>query len=343
LGASAHSWQQHSRPVRHRRQLQIALIAQHTRYKHGRSLLHNHGRTTRQVAKALRVTVASLRMPSCRPASLAALLRAVQDVYNFTFDLPADLAAAVQQRRQAGSLFDEEPALELLSVQGKYGPWKTALHIAWCQTSGRRMSRQETSKRGVSHRVALLFRALSHACRLMANLDYKVWVNHWGRGVTHHSGFIPMLMRLRVIHKSGAKGRGSLCLGLGTGSYRLASSARLTRLGAWVAASDVIAQVLEANSTPRTLEDYWNVWQALEDRRQELPALPALLPHPLPHVIMINACVVCLWLMEGDCCGGRQGSPIPVALDGADAGVFEDAGGAAESVAHTHTHAHTRT
>ncbi len=296
MGASAHSWQQQSRPVCHRRQLQISSIAEHARYKHGRSLFHNHGRTARQVAKVLRVTVASLRMPSCRPASLATLLQAVQEVYNFTFDLPADLASAVQQRRQAGSLFDEEPALELLSVQGKYGPWKTALHIAWCQTSGRRMSRQRTSKQGVSSRVALLFRALSHTCRLMANLDYKVWVDHWGRGVTHHSGFIPMLLRLQVIRKSTAKGGGSLRLGIGSGTYRLASSARLTRLGAWVAASDVIANVLQANSTPRTLEDYWTVWQALEDRRQELPALPVLLPNSQSHVIMIDACV---FLVDG--------------------------------------------
>ena len=107
----------------------------------------------------------------------------------------------------------------------------------------------------MSSRAALLLRALSQACRLMANVDYKDWVNHWGRGVTHHSGFIPMLLRLQVIRKSAARDRGSLCLGLGSSSYRLASRAQSTRLGAWVAASDVIAQVLEANSTPRTLEE----------------------------------------------------------------------------------------
>jgi hypothetical protein len=231
-------------------------------------------------------------MPSCTPASLATLLQPPQEVYDYTFDLPADLASACQLRHQAGSLFDEEPALELLSRQGKYGPWKIALHMAWCKTSGRRTSRRKTSRRGVSSRVALLFRALSQACRLMANVDYKDWVDHWGRGVTHHSGFIPMSLRLQVIRKSAARDRGSLRLGLGSSNYyRLASSARLTRLGAWVAASDVIAQVLEASSTPRTLEDYWNIWQALEARRQELPALPAKLPHPLSHFIMINACV----------------------------------------------------
>ena len=287
MGVSPRSWQQQARPACHHRTTRIVSKAQCG----GGSLFRNHGRTNRQVAKALRVTVAALRMPSCTPASLATRLLAVQEVYDYTFDLPADLASACQQRRQASSLFDEEPALELLSVQGKYGPWKTALLMAWCQTSRRRTSRQKTSRCGVSSRAALLLRALSQACRLMANVDYKDWVNHWGRGVTHHSGFIPMLLRLQVIRKSAARDRGSLCLGLGSSSYRLASRAQSTRLGAWVAASDVIAQVLEANSTPRTLEEYWHLWKALEARRQELPALPAQLPHPLPHVIIINACV----------------------------------------------------
>ena len=48
--------------------------------------------------------------------------------------------------------------------------------------------------------------------------------------------------------------------------------------------------------------------------------------------------LVCLWLMEGDCRSGRPDSALPVALDGADAGLFEDAGGAAEPVAQTRAH-----
>ena len=283
LGVSPRSWPQQARPACHQRTTRIVSKAQ---CGGGHSFAIMAAPTDR-----LQRPCGSQWRQCCTPASLATRLLAVQEVYDYTFDLPADLASACQQRRQASSLFDEEPALELLSVQGKYGPWKTALLMAWCQTSRRRTSRQKTSRCGVSSRAALLLRALSQACRLMANVDYKDWVNHWGRGVTHHSGFIPMLLRLQVIRKSAARDRGSLCLGLGSSSYRLASRAQSTRLGAWVVASDVIAQVLEANSTPRTLEEYWHLWKALEARRQELPALPAQIPHPLPHVIIINACV----------------------------------------------------
>jgi hypothetical protein len=54
-----------------------------------------------------------------------------QDVF-----VPGDLESAIAHRSKSAAMFKAEPALEVLSVQGKYGPWKDKLLAAWLR-SGR--------------------------------------------------------------------------------------------------------------------------------------------------------------------------------------------------------------
>ena len=44
---------------------------------------------------------------------------------------PGDIESAIAEQSLSMDMFVAEPALELLSLLGKYGPWRRNLHMAW--------------------------------------------------------------------------------------------------------------------------------------------------------------------------------------------------------------------
>lgn len=115
-------------------------------------------------------------------------------------------------------LTPQEPTLRFLSVQIKYGPWREALMVSWRSgvraLPGGAKSLQQAS---VDVRAKFLVKVLRDMCARMQGKDDKAWVASLGRGVSHVSGPLATLNRLRILRPSPGK---HLMLGMGQGSKR---------------------------------------------------------------------------------------------------------------------------
>lgn len=119
--------------------------------------------------------------------------------------LPGDLENAVFHQTASRLMFEAEPGLEVLSVQGKYGPWRDALLQAWQSSNG---SRQAVSRscRAVklsklsSHQRALnILPIIQKAALQMHNSDQEAWIRNCGRNVSKVLGWLPLLDRIGAI------------------------------------------------------------------------------------------------------------------------------------------------
>ena len=152
-----------------------------------------------------------LKKPAQYLDKAVARFKAMRAFWSQEVFVPGDLESAIAHRSKSAAMFKAEPALEVLSVQGKYGPWKDKLLAAWL-----RSGRPRAGKLPLEQRAGIISRVLRSACQDMSGEDLADWVQNCGRSVTHHSGFLSMLVRLRVVHLSP---RGALALGVNGARY----------------------------------------------------------------------------------------------------------------------------
>ena len=113
-------------------------------------------------------------------------------------------------------IFENEPALEFLCLQSKYGPFRDELMRAaseWSKVAYRSTTcrskvfcRKQVcggrrSMVGGLSRTLHLWAILRDALRASSKYDGKwdVWVTNCGRNVSHRSGLVPMCQRLHII------------------------------------------------------------------------------------------------------------------------------------------------
>ena len=185
--------------------------------------------------------------------------RAVNGI--LTGSLPGDLSAAVRAEADHRSMFAVEPVLHLASIQGKYGPWKDALFRAWQETPGAPSQGplehlEPPGADGLDSRASALFRVLSRAACLLHQVDYKVWDQHCGRHVAHHSGFLALLADLKVLSHgaTGTQLRLSSARGAKVPMHELAATADIPRLSRYVLAAECLTRHLR--EPPRTFAEY---------------------------------------------------------------------------------------
>lgn len=111
--------------------------------------------------------------------------------------LQGDLASAAEAEVSHQVMFTAEPGLWLVSLQGKYWPWKLALAESWaaCQKPP---AVQEVPEPEPS-RADKFWRVLHRAVQLMDGRPYHQWHNHCGRGVAFHSGFLKLVQDLGLV------------------------------------------------------------------------------------------------------------------------------------------------
>ena len=82
-----------------------------------------------------------------------------------TLEVPGDLEATVKHAHKSRRMFQEMPALELVSILGKYAPWKDGLLTAYnhVQSQGHR---SQVTGDGVERSARLLWRVCMMACLL---------------------------------------------------------------------------------------------------------------------------------------------------------------------------------
>ena len=203
-------------------------------------------------AEAVGQTVEALLIPN----RLVAAFRAVSSAYVNASALPGDLEAAIAVAQAHRCMFKALPALEVWSLQGKYLPFKEALHRAWInqgrpahevadvylpesQCPGVPEQSAAASKDGSARQGQILksvaaeagsgrvlWAILREAAAEMAGQDMSTWLRNCGAKVSHHSGFIALLIFLKVIRKDADAKRtpasSQLVLGLGHQTYKLA-------------------------------------------------------------------------------------------------------------------------
>ena len=113
--------------------------------------------------------------------------------------LQGDLEAAVEQYQDPPTrrLFQQEPGLEQICELAKFGPIKKYLVHAW---KTRRSENQESRRSDERARAHALYQILTDAAKHFSGQDLRTpWVDNCGRFVSNHSGFVPLLHRLRVV------------------------------------------------------------------------------------------------------------------------------------------------
>jgi hypothetical protein len=124
---------------------------------------------------------------------LLEVIKSLVDVYGTGHQslVPADLADAVCRHTADMDILREEPGAELISMQLKYGPVRAAFGFALRKS--RRRPREKAA------RCKRIYVALVHTAREMSKPFYldvlSLWSSHWGRHVTHHSGWLPFMQR----------------------------------------------------------------------------------------------------------------------------------------------------
>ncbi len=199
--------------------------------------------------------------------------------------LPGDITAAVLAEADHQEMFAAEPALRLASIQGKYGPWKSALFEAWLELR-KHLEHQEHQEHqeDLSSRAMALFRVLCAAATLLHQVDYKVWDLHCGRHVAFHSGFLALLLDLRVICKPGSEATKGKRLDLSSASgrrpeYLLEKKPDLPHLQRYLQAADCLARHLE--QPPRSCREFLDCYAKF---KKDLHAIRA--PHCLGDYTM---------------------------------------------------------
>ena len=175
-------------------------------------------------------------------------LATVVHIYGGGSEVPGDVEYLREHAHSMEAVVDQEPAMEILDVQSKYGPYRTSqLHAfrqsppwskvhrseAWVEELQEEYRPVPESKlEGLRHRFGddALLRAhgllavLRRTAEAVHGADFSCWVTNCGRNVSHHSGFVPMLLRFKVLRKVPRSSVSPLDLGSTTGlCYQLRS------------------------------------------------------------------------------------------------------------------------
>ena len=212
--------------------------------------------------------------------------------------LPLDLEDAVGRATSSAKMYRAEPTLQLICLQGKYGPFRTALLEAWTTLQAKpgpqrsRRPTKESRSPGVKkdeemlkNRAAHVFQVLVLAVRKCSGQPMAEWVRNCGN-LSHVSGFIPVLTRLGMVtHGQGGRrnvhlGANGLPYSLPIGPRRTAAAHRL--ISKYVQAADAFAEVLR--TPPRTCSEWLDKLQVLTARLEPIkaPGLASSCTYTLP-------------------------------------------------------------
>jgi len=152
-------------------------------------------------------------------------LATVVHIYGDGSEVPGDLEYLQRHAASMERIMAKEPAIEILDIQGKYGPFRKVLAKTfrssppWSKVHKSKVLVKELQQEYEpvpASKVLDLERkcgsdAVLRAYHLLAVLrqtliavqgeDLTCWVKNCGRNVSHHAGFIPMLLRYKLLQK----------------------------------------------------------------------------------------------------------------------------------------------
>lgn len=249
----------------------------------------------RWTAKQRRTSVKTLlkgsALHTCRQYQLR--LATVVHIYGGGSEVPGDAEFLREHAHSMEAIVEQEPAMEFLDVQGKYGPYRTSqIDIftnspAWSKVRRSKAWVQKLQEEyrpvlqskllGLQARVGedVLLRAhgllavLRRTTHAVHGKDFRCWVTNCGRNVSHHSGFIPMLLRFKVLRKVPRSSVSSLDLGSTTGRrYELRSDNLLEVLSnvcELIQLADAVKKSMSTVRGPRSCSAWIKAFRDLSD------------------------------------------------------------------------------
>lgn len=216
--------------------------------------------------------------------------------------VPGDVAATLQQPRFR-ELLHTEPALYVLGLLGKEGPWKAALATAGSSPAGSNVSQLSSGARGGVAVWSVRYGMIVQTVREMALIDRSHWTANVGRNVSHHQGFLAVLQRFGILTKlsHSISSKGALRFG-GDGVYSI--NELNTKIAGHLSCAEKVGLSLRRSFVPRTCFQ----WLAQARYLMELVGSHRLLgvsrqsPYALPWLVRahLNA------MMATGCGGLRQ-------------------------------------
>ena len=228
-------------------------------------------------------------------------LATVVQIYGGGPEAPGDAQFLREHARSMEAIVQQEPAMEILDVQGKYGPYRTSQVKAfrnllprwskvrsskvWVQKlqaeyrpvlqQSKLLALQACVGEGVLLRAHRLLAVLRRTIQMVQGKDFECWVTNCGRNVSHHSGFIPMLQRFKVVRKVARSSASSLDLGSVTGlRYELRSDNLLevlSRMCKLIKLADAIKELMSKVQGPRSCAAWITASRDLSDVVRKSP------------------------------------------------------------------------
>ena len=174
--------------------------------------------------------------------------------------------------------FSQEPALRLVSIHLKYGPWKDAFIKAF-RCAG-------VCGGGAQARASRLLAVLQETCRAMHNRvdEQAPWVENVGHCISFVSGPLAFLTRLGVLQRAA---RGDLLLGMpGPNSMRRLCNAReqpriVAELSAWVHLADALGEPM----APQTCQEWVTAQRCTVDIFRQNPVKGMVFGRQVKHIV----------------------------------------------------------
>jgi hypothetical protein len=115
--------------------------------------------------------------------------------------VPGDVECGRRLYNQHAAMFEAEPALLVLWIQGKTQPWRETLYSTWSDMESR-------GSRGLGLNYALrgqlIFTVIQQTLAALSKVDaatLQLWADHTGRHNKHHSVFLAMALKLKILRK----------------------------------------------------------------------------------------------------------------------------------------------
>lgn len=171
--------------------------------------------------------------------------------------LPGDLETAYQADVYAQEMYQSDPIFEVLSIQGKIGPWKEALWKSWKKLSLQEPGPSEPAAPAtLEHRVMFAWRVLSDVVMDMNKVKFSNWAQSTGRNNQYHSGWLSMIQDIKIVSKQRQHSRAKRVeLGESGSKYWMCKQSQSTEpLTGLAAAADLLTTILK--DPPITASDW---------------------------------------------------------------------------------------
>jgi hypothetical protein len=113
--------------------------------------------------------------------------------------VPGDVASAITNETQMADMYLQEPALRCINLQGKYAPWSTATYTSWASHERKPAGKNRMHSKTVDTRALAIWEILTLAVQTINLEPMAVWNRNCGRKVSHHSGYLALLLRLKIV------------------------------------------------------------------------------------------------------------------------------------------------